>query len=242
MGQSSLVDLNNSSMPLALLAVRHRIPQVPLLALGRALPRFPRLIGPGPHLRRAVVAHHVFSGNSQRDGPVRLDPFQLSRDAVPPPPAGLGAVLLELEPDGRRWGLGVCILLDDVDEPLLDDDELPDDDDDDDDVLSSSLSTSRFLRGLSLTPPRRGLSLMPRLSIVYVGRRRMVGMGIGAVRLSCPSWLSRRRCRAVQGSTSGAGAVGSARGSTDGLLSRRLPSAGTVFSGCRTALTSCANC
>ena len=85
----------------------------------------------------------------------------------------------------------MCILLDDVDEPLLDDDELPDDDDDDDDVLSSSLSTSRFLRGLSLTPPRRGLSLMPRLSIVYVGRRRMV-MVIGAVRLGCPSWLSRR--------------------------------------------------
>ncbi len=83
-------------------------------------------------------------------------------------------------------------------EPLLDElplDELPDDDDDDDDdVLSSSLSTSFFARrGLSLTPPRRGLSLMPRLSIVYVGRRRMVGMGIGAVRLSCPSWLSRRR-------------------------------------------------
>ena len=148
---------------------------------------------------------------------------------------------------GGGGGSGVWTLLDDVDEPLLDelplDDELPDDDDDDDeDVLSSSLSTSRFLRGLSLTPPRRGLSLMPRLSIVYVGRRRMVGMGIGAVRLSCPSWLSRRRCRAVQGSTSGAGAVGSARGSTDGLLSRRLPSAGTVFSGCRTALTSCANC
>ena len=47
-------------------------------------------------------------------------------------------------------------------------DELPlDDDEEDDVVLSSSLSTSRFLRGLSLTPPRRGLSLMPRLSIVY---------------------------------------------------------------------------
>ena len=114
---------------------------------------------------------------------------------------------------GAGGGSGVCTLLDDVDEPLLDelplDDELPDDDDDDDDdVLSSSLSTSRFLRGLSLTPPRRGLSLMPRLSIVYVGRRRMVGMGIGAVRLGCPSWLSRRGCRqAVQGSTGvGAGA------------------------------------
>ena len=88
-------------------------------------------------------------------------------------------LLLELEP----------LLDDDDDEPL---DELPDDDDDV--VLSSSLSTSRFLRGLSLTPPRRGLSLMPRPSIVYVGRRRMV-MGIGAVRLGCPSWLSRRRCR-----------------------------------------------
>ena len=79
----------------------------------------------------------------------------------------------------------MCTELLDVDEPL--DDELPLDDDPDDDeeeddvVLSSSLSTSRFLRGLSLTPPRRGLSLMPRLSIVYVGRRRMV-RGIGAVR------------------------------------------------------------
>ena len=78
----------------------------------------------------------------------------------------------------------------DVDEPLLDDDELPllpdDDDDDDDVVLSSSLSTSFFARrGLSLTPPRRGLSLMPRPSIAYVGRRRMV-RGIGAVRLGCP--------------------------------------------------------
>ena len=81
----------------------------------------------------------------------------------------------------------------DVDEPLLDElplDELPDEDDDEDDVvLSSSLSTSFFARrGLSLTPPRRGLSLMPRPSIAYVGRRRMV-MGIGAVRLGCPSWL-----------------------------------------------------
>ena len=94
----------------------------------------------------------------------------------------------------------------DVDEPLLDElplDELPDEDDDEDDVvLSSSLSTSFFARrGLSLTPPRRGLSLMPRASIVYVGRRRMVGMGIGAVRLGCPSWLSRPRlsrlCRAA---------------------------------------------
>ena len=80
----------------------------------------------------------------------------------------------------------------DVDEPLLDDDELPLDDelpdDDDDVVLSSSLSTSFFARrGLSLTPPRRGLSLMPRLSIAYAGRRRMV---IGAVRVSCPSWLA----------------------------------------------------
>ena len=88
--------------------------------------------------------------------------------------------------------------LDDDEEPL--DDELPDDDDDV--VLSSSLSTSFFARrGLSLTPPRRGLSLMPRASIVYVGRRRMVGMGIGAVRLGCPSWLSRPRlsrlCRAA---------------------------------------------
>ena len=87
----------------------------------------------------------------------------------------------------------MCTLLDDVDEPLDDDDEEPLDDelpDEDDDVVdSSSLSTSFFARrGLSLTPPRRGLSLMPRLSIVYVGRRRMV-MGIGAVRLGCPSWL-----------------------------------------------------
>ena len=67
----------------------------------------------------------------------------------------------------------MCILLDDVDEPLLDDDEEPLDDelpdDDDDVVLSSSLSTSFFARrGLSLTPPRRGLSLMPRLSICNV--------------------------------------------------------------------------
>ena len=81
----------------------------------------------------------------------------------------------------------------DVDEPLDDDDEEPLDDelpdDDDDVVLSSSLSTSFFARrGLSLTPPRRGLSLMPRPSIAYVGRRRMV-MGTGAVRLGCPSWL-----------------------------------------------------
>ena len=94
----------------------------------------------------------------------------------------------------------MCILLDDVDEPLDDDDDdepLDEDEDEEDDdvVLSSSLSTSFFARrGLSLTPPRRGLSLMPRLSIAYVGRRRMV-MGIGAVRLGCPSWLSRRRCR-----------------------------------------------
>ena len=64
-------------------------------------------------------------------------------------------LLLELEP----------LLDDDDDEPL--DDELPDDDDDV--VLSSSLSTSFFARrGLSLTPPRRGLSLMPRLSICNV--------------------------------------------------------------------------
>ena len=96
---------------------------------------------------------------------------------------------------GGGGGSGVCTLLEDVDEPLDDDDdeplddELPDDDeDDDDDVLSSSLSTSFFARrGLSLTPPRRGLSLMPRLSIAYAGRRRMV---IGAVRVSCPSWLA----------------------------------------------------
>ena len=67
-------------------------------------------------------------------------------------------LLLELEP----------LLDDDDDEPL--DDELPDDDDDV--VLSSSLSTSRFLRGLSLTPPRRGLSLMPRLSILLLGVHR----------------------------------------------------------------------
>ena len=109
-------------------------------------------------------------------------------------------LLLELEP-----------LLDDDEEPL---DELPDEDDDDDDdvVLSSSLSTSFFARrGLSLTPPRRGLSLMPRESIVYVGRRRMVGMGMGAVRLSCPSMF----CAAVeaQGSSKhlGAGPWGWAR-------------------------------
>ena len=93
---------------------------------------------------------------------------------------------------GGGGGSGVCTEELDVDEPLLDDDELPLDDelpdDDDDVVLSSSLSTSFFARrGLSLTPPRRGLSLMPRLSIAYAGRRRMV---IGAVRVSCPSWLA----------------------------------------------------
>ena len=94
----------------------------------------------------------------------------------------------------------------DVDEPLLDDDELPLDElplELDEElllVLSSSLSTSLFARrGLSLTPPRRGLSLMPRASIVYVGRRRMVGMGIGAVRLGCPSWFSRRGWRGCAG-------------------------------------------
>ena len=97
----------------------------------------------------------------------------------------------------------MCTLLDDVDEPLDDDDEEPLDDelpDEDDDVVdSSSLSTSFFARrGLSLTPPRRGLSLMPRESIVYAGRRRMV-MGIGAVRLGCPSWFSRRGWRGCAG-------------------------------------------
>ena len=117
---------------------------------------------------------------------------------------------------GGGGGSGVCTEELDVDEPLLDDDELPLDDelpdDDDDDVLSSSLSTSFFARrGLSLTPPRRGLSLMPRASIVYAGRRRMVGMGMGAVRLSCPSMF----CAAVeaQGSSKhlGAGPWGWAR-------------------------------
>ena len=125
-------------------------------------------------------------------------------------------------------------------EPLLDDEELPlelpEDEEEEDEVLSSSLSTSRFLRGLSLTPPRRGLSLMPRLSIVYVGRRRMVGMGIGAVRLSCPSWLSRRGCRGCVGQQHSALGLGKAW-PTDGLLSRGLASAETVFAGYRAALT-----
>jgi hypothetical protein len=49
------------------------------------------------------------------------------------------------------------------------------------------------LRGLSLTPPRRGLSLMPRASIVYVGRRRMA-MGIGGSALELPLYVL-RRCR-----------------------------------------------
>ena len=91
-------------MPLALVPVRDGVPQMPLLALGGAFPRFPGLIGPTPHLRRAVVAHHVPPRDAQRDGPVRFDPFEFSRDAVPPPPAGLGAVLLELEPDRGGWG------------------------------------------------------------------------------------------------------------------------------------------
>ncbi len=109
--------------------------------------------------------------------------------------------------DFRRGG-GLCN--DPDDEELL---RVPVGPDEDDDVvLSSSLSTSLFARrGLSLTPPRRGLSLMPRPSIAYVGRRRMVGMGMGAVRLSCPSMF----CAAVeaQGSSKhlGAGPWGWAR-------------------------------
>ena len=47
-------------------------------------------------------------------------------------------------------------------------------------VLSSSLSTSFFARrGLSLTPPRRGLSLMPRLSILLLGGHAL-SHGFGA--------------------------------------------------------------
>ena len=144
---------------------------------------------------------------------------------------------------GGGGGSGVWTLELDVDEPLLDDDELPDDDDDDDDVvLSSSLSTSFFARrGLSLTPPRRGLSLMPRLSIVYVGRRRMV-KGIGAVRLGCPSWLSRRRCRGCAGQQhlgrwAGAGKMAGRRTSLERSAVRgdgphRLPAAPTSSAVC----------
>ena len=92
-------------MPFSLVPVGHRIPQMPLLALGGALPRLPREIRPRPHLRRAVVAHHVLARDSQRDGPVGLYPLEFSRNSMPPPPAGLGAVLLELEPDRWGWGL-----------------------------------------------------------------------------------------------------------------------------------------
>ena len=57
----------------------------------------------------------------------------------------------------------MCTLLDDVDEPLLDelplDDELPDEDEEDDVVLSSSLSTSRFLRGAELDAAAPGAQL-----------------------------------------------------------------------------------
>ena len=105
----------------------------------------------------------------------------------------------------------MCTLLDDVDEPLDDDDDEPLDDElpdeDDDVVLSSSLSTSFFARrGLSLTPPRRGLSLMPRLSISPVPTgwscRGNCGTAWFGAALSCPLWLSRRSCRACAGSTS----------------------------------------
>jgi len=121
----------------------------------------------------------------------------------------------------------VCTEELDVDEPLDEDEE-----DEDDVVLSSSLSTSFFARrGLSLTPPRRGLSLMPRASIVYVGRRRMV-MAIGAVRLGCPSWLSRPRLsRLCRAAALGAGPWGWQDGLADGLLSRGLPSAEMVLAG-----------
>ena len=181
MGQSSLVDFYCGPVPLALLPVRDGVPQSAASCAGRRASALPAPDNSTPHLRRAAVAHHVFAWDPQRDGPVRLDPFEFARDAVPPPPAGLGAVLLELEPDRGGRGLRGVYRTEDVDEPLLDelplDDELPDDDDDV--VLSSSLSTSRFLRGLSLTPPRRGLSLMPRLSIVYVGGRAgRMGMGL----------------------------------------------------------------
>jgi len=139
---------------------------------------------------------------------------------------------------GGGGGSGVCTEELDVDEPLLDelplDDELPDDDDDDDDVvLSSSLSTSFFARrGLSLTPPRRGLSLMPRASIVYVGRRRMVeGYRGNALGLPFVA-LTRRRCRGCAGQQHSALGHGAWQdGLADGLLSRGLASAETVFAG-----------
>ena len=87
----------------------------------------------------------------------------------------------------------MCTELLDVDEPLLDE-LLPleddDDDDDDDVVLSSSLSTSFFARrGLSLTPPRRGLSLMPRLSICAYWVVMCCRMVLG---LPCPRWREPR--------------------------------------------------
>ena len=106
MRQPRLVDLDGRSVPFSLVPIGHGISQVPLLALRRPFARLPREITPGPHLRRAVVAHHVFARNSQRDGPVRFYPFEFSRDSMPPPAAGLGAVLLELEPDRWGWGLG----------------------------------------------------------------------------------------------------------------------------------------
>ena len=146
---------------------------------------------------------------------------------------------------GGGGGSGVWTLLELLLEPLDDDDDEPlddDEDEEDDDVLSSSLSTSFFARrGLSLTPPRRGLSLMPRASIVYVGRRRMV-MAIGAVRLGCPSWLSRRRCRGCAGQQhlgrwAGAGKMAGRRTSLERSAVRgdgphRLPAAPTSSAVC----------
>ena len=73
--------------------------------------------------------------------------------------------------------------------------------------------------------------MMPRASIVYVGRRRMV-MGIGAVRLGCPSWFSRRGWRGCAGQQHlGRWAGAWQDGLADGLLSRGLASAETVLAG-----------
>ena len=136
---------------------------------------------------------------------------------------------------GGGGGSGVCTLLEDVDEPLLDelplDDELPDDDEEDDVVLSSSLSTSRFLRGLSLTPPRRGLSLMPRLSIcaywVFMCWRPWSwGMVLGLPRAALGG---EPRAVVVAGQHCDLAALGLVQGLADSRVSRGLPSARAPF-------------